>query len=105
MEVQEYHPPTKFICEKIKFLNRQLSARPIVFRAEITVEVTYVGYLYIAAINQVYLLFYYLFANAHQAKSKFLFTVLLAKLQKIFFFPVFFLVYSFSFVTFASIIS
>ena len=94
MEVQEYHPPTKFICEKIKFLNRQLSARPIVFRAEITVEVTYVGYLYIAAINQVYLLFYYL-----------LFTVLLAKLQKIFFFPVFFLVYSFSFVTFASIIS
>ena len=94
MEVQEYHPPTKFICEKIKFLNRQLSARSIVFRAEITVEVTYISYLYITAINQVYLLFYYL-----------LFTVLLAKLQKIFFFPVFFLVYSFSFVTFASIIS
>ena len=52
MKIQEYHPPTKFIGEKVELLNCQLSALPFVLRTEITVEVAYVGYLYIAAVNQ-----------------------------------------------------
>jgi hypothetical protein len=104
MKIKKDYPPTDFICEKIEFLKRQLSVLPFMLRTEITVEVTYVGYLYIAAVNQFMCNFtiYNLFASSSSYASSYIF---LQSYKKIIVFPVFFLVYSFSFATFANIIA
>jgi hypothetical protein len=54
MKVQKDHSSTDFLCEKVKFIYGQLSARSSMLRTEITVEIAHVGYLYVAAINQIY---------------------------------------------------
>lgn len=50
MEIQKTNLPSYFICEKVKFLCRQLSFLPLMFWAEITIEITCVCYFYIATI-------------------------------------------------------
>ena len=69
MEIQKDSPTTQFICDKVKFLGGHTSFSPVVLWTEIATQVAYVGYLYIAAVYQIYLLFNYLFAKAHQAKA------------------------------------
>ena len=96
VEIQEDYPTTKFIREKVKFIYGQLSARPPMLRTEITVEVANVCYLYVAAINQIYLLFSYLLFTIYQIFD--------CKDTKFLSFSRICLVYSFSFAIFAHII-